>query len=96
MERRMFIASAATALLAIPPAAFAQQQDKIWRIGFFYFGSRQSSLDTGRYNAFVQGMRELGYVNGKGVIIETRFGAGKIDRMDWRSRLRVDRAFARR
>jgi hypothetical protein len=60
----MFIASAATALLAIPPAPFAQQQDKIWRIGVFYFGSRQSSLDSGRYNAFVQGMRELGYVDG--------------------------------
>ena len=81
IDRRTFIASAATGLLAMPLAAFAQQQDKIWRIGFFYFGTRQSSLDTGRYNAFVQGMRELGYVAGKNVIIETRFGDGKIDRL---------------
>jgi putative tryptophan/tyrosine transport system substrate-binding protein len=81
MDRRTFIATAAAGLLAMPLAAFAQQPDKIWRIGFFYFGSRQSSLDTGRYDAFVQGMRELGYVDGKNVIIETRFGDGKIDRL---------------
>ena len=56
--------------------AIAQQQG-FWRIGFLYFGSRQSSLTTGRYTAFVQAMSELGYVEGKNLLIETRFGDGK-------------------
>ncbi|HEY1436305.1 MAG TPA: ABC transporter substrate-binding protein [Casimicrobiaceae bacterium] len=80
MDRRAFIVSAATGVLAMPLGAFAQQSGKVWRIGFFYFGSRQSALDTGRYNAFVQGLRELGYVEGKNIIIEARFGDGKIER----------------
>jgi putative tryptophan/tyrosine transport system substrate-binding protein len=81
MDRRTFIGGAASSIAAVPLGAFAQQQDKAWRIGFFYFGSRQSALDTGRYPAFVQGMRELGYIEGKNVIIETRFGDGKIERL---------------
>jgi putative ABC transport system substrate-binding protein len=79
VDRRTFIANAATGVLAMPLGAFAQSQGKVWRVGFFYFGSRQSALDTGRYNAFVQGMRELGYVDGKNVAIEARFGDGKIE-----------------
>ena len=67
-------------MLAVPLGAFAQAQGKVWRVGFFYTGSRQSALDTGRYNAFVQGMRELGYVDGKNVAIEARFADGKIER----------------
>jgi putative ABC transport system substrate-binding protein len=81
MDRRTFIVGVATGVLAVPRGAFAQQQGRVSRIGFFYFGSRQSSLDTGRYNAFVQGMRELGYIEGKNFVIETRFGDGKIERL---------------
>jgi putative tryptophan/tyrosine transport system substrate-binding protein len=80
LERRRFFVLAAGALLAAPLRAVAQQPGKIWRVGFFYFGSRQSALDTGRYDAFVKAMRELGYVEGKNVVIDARFGDGKIDR----------------
>jgi putative tryptophan/tyrosine transport system substrate-binding protein len=81
MNRRRFLASAAGGALALPLGARAQAQGKVWRIGFFYFGTRQSALDTGRYEAFVQGMRDLGYVDGKNVAIEARFGDGKIDQL---------------
>lgn len=82
MHRRTFIGCVAGCLLAVPFGALAQQrQGKVWRIGFFYFGSRQGALDTGRYGAFVQGMRELGYVEGKNITIESRFGDGTIDRL---------------
>lgn len=81
MDRRTFISGVASSIVAVPLETFAQQQAKVWRIGFLYFGSRQSALDTGRYPAFVQGMRELGYMEGKNVIIETRFGDGKVERL---------------
>jgi putative ABC transport system substrate-binding protein len=60
-------------------AALAQQRNKVWRIGFLYYGSRQSSAETGRYEAFVQGLRELGYIDGKNVVIEARFAGGTIE-----------------
>jgi putative tryptophan/tyrosine transport system substrate-binding protein len=79
--RRTFIGGIASGVLVWPIGAFAQQQSKVWRVGFFYFGSRQSALDSGRYGAFVQGMRELGYVEGKNVMFETRFGDGNVERL---------------
>ena len=66
----------ALAVLAAPLPSLAQET-KAWRIGFFYFGSRQSSLDTGRYNSFLQGMRELGYVEGKNFVVAARFADGE-------------------
>jgi putative tryptophan/tyrosine transport system substrate-binding protein len=81
MERRTFNLGFAGALATVPLASFAHAQAKVWRIGFLYFGSRQSASDTGRYNAFLQGMRELGYIDRKNVVIETRFGDGKIERL---------------
>jgi putative ABC transport system substrate-binding protein len=80
MDRRTFIAGA-SGVFAIPRCAFAQQPGKVWRIGYFYFASRQSSSESGRYKAFVQAMRELGYVEGKNLIIEARYAAGKRDRL---------------
>ena len=79
-RRELIIALGASALVA-PRGSFAQQQGKVWRIGFLYFGSRQSALDTGRYSAFVQGIRELGYVEGKNVTVEARFGDGQVEHM---------------
>ena len=54
----------------------AQQASKVWRIGFLYYGSRQSAQDTGRYEAFLQGMRELGYAEGKNFVVEARYIEG--------------------
>jgi len=79
--RRRFLITLNAGVLATPRVSFAQQPSKVARIGYFYFGSRQSSLDTGRYNAFVQGMRELGYVEGMNLIIEARFADGKTERL---------------
>jgi putative ABC transport system substrate-binding protein len=79
-RRRVVIALGACAL-AVPRGLLAQQKSKIARIGFLYFGSRQSALETGRYDAFVQGMRELGYVEGTNFIIEARFADGKNERV---------------
>jgi hypothetical protein len=50
------------------------------RIGFCIFGSRQSAIEAGRYPAFVEGMRDLGYVEGKTWWIEWRFSDGNPER----------------
>ena len=68
--------------LAAPFSCFAQQQGKVWRIGFL--GARLRSTPSNPevyYDAFVQGMRELGYVEGKNLVIEWRFADGKYERL---------------
>jgi putative ABC transport system substrate-binding protein len=80
-NRRKLIVALGAGALAMPFASFAQQQGKVWRVGFLYLGSRQSALDTGRSGAFLQGMRELGYVEGKNLAIEWRFADGTVERL---------------
>jgi ABC-type uncharacterized transport system substrate-binding protein len=57
----------------------AQQPTKISRIGFLTAGS--PSTIPARIEAFRQGLRELGYVEDKNMVIEWRFGEGKLDRL---------------
>jgi putative ABC transport system substrate-binding protein len=78
-RRDLLIGFGAT-LLAGPLSALAQQQSKPWRIGFFYFGSRQSTIETGRYAAFLQGMREVGYIEEKHFVVEARYADGDAER----------------
>jgi putative ABC transport system substrate-binding protein len=66
-------------LLAVAVMAEAQQSTKVPRIGFLSAGS--TSAVTARQEAFRQGLRELGYVEGKNILIEYRYGEGKLDRM---------------
>jgi len=81
MNRRAFLSSLATGLAAELLPVAARAQTKSARVGFLYYGSRQSTLDTGRYQAFVEGMRELGYVEGKNLVIESRFADGNSERV---------------
>ena len=66
-----------TLLLALCMSAQAQPPTEIARIGYFG-GSR--SAESARMDAFRQGLHELGYVEGKTVVIESRFIEGKVDR----------------
>jgi ABC-type uncharacterized transport system substrate-binding protein len=75
--RRQVLIALGLGALAVPLGSLAQHQGKVWRIGFFYFGSRQSATESGRYSAFLQGMQELGYVEGKHYVVEARFAEGK-------------------
>jgi putative ABC transport system substrate-binding protein len=59
--------------------AQAQQPTKIPRIGYLDIAS--PSTNPARYEAFRQGLRELGYVEGKNIVIEHRFADGKPDRL---------------
>ena len=66
-------------LLAPSVSTQAQQPAKIPRIGFLSGTSLSST--SARVEAFRQGLRELGYVEGKNIIIEYRSAEGKLDRL---------------
>ena len=68
-------------LFALCISAEAQQPTKIPRIGYLTGGSLFSSSTSARIEAFRQGLRELGYVEGKKIVIEYRYAEGKLDRL---------------
>jgi putative tryptophan/tyrosine transport system substrate-binding protein len=63
--------------LAAPSALLAQEQPRVWRIGFLV----PDSSSTRVYDGFPQGMRELGYFEGKNCVILRRFADGKYERL---------------
>jgi putative ABC transport system substrate-binding protein len=64
---------------AAPLASFAQQPAKIARIGFLHPASAQAAAI--HLQAFRDGLRELGYVEGKNLQLELRWGEGKLERL---------------
>ncbi len=81
MNRRRFVGAVAGGLLVASGIVAAQPPAKVWRIGFLSAGSRQSLADAGYYPAFLQGMRELGYFEGKNLAIEARYADGQYERL---------------
>jgi len=77
VERRTFLAGTGAVLLAAPHAAEAQQAAKIARIGLL----ATTSLNPHLGEAFRQGLRDLGYVEGRNFVIETRNVEGKYERL---------------
>ncbi len=80
MNRRRLLTALGLCLLAAPLSAYAQQQGKVWRVGFLSL-RRVASLDSDFYGAFPRGMRELGYVEGRNLVIEWRSADGKSERL---------------
>ena len=72
------IVTLALCLLLTPLAADAQQAGKVPRIGFLFYGSPGPSPEL---DAFRQGLRELGYVEGQSITIEYRFASGRVERL---------------
>jgi ABC-type uncharacterized transport system substrate-binding protein len=81
ITRRKLLVALGVSVLATSLVSFAQQQGKIWRIGFLSQRPRPASLDSDIFGAFRRGMRELGYVEGKNLVIEWRWAEGKYDRL---------------
>jgi putative ABC transport system substrate-binding protein len=80
-ENRMFRTIVVCLLLTVLllTVAEAQQPTKIPRIGFLNAATPSAIL--ARYEAFRRGLRELGYVEGKNIVIEYRYAEGKLDRL---------------
>ena len=79
-RRQILIALGSGALIA-PYASLAQQNNKIRRIGFLVAAARPQSIDAHYMGAFVRGLRDLGYVEGKNFVIEWRFADGNYQRL---------------
>jgi putative ABC transport system substrate-binding protein len=77
VDRRAFIGTLAGGLLAAPLAAEGQPAGKAWRIGFV----RGSAPPAAEVEAFRQGLRELGYVEGKNLDILFRWAEGRDERL---------------
>src|SRR6266513_4878804 len=77
MNRRQFIA-AVGAVAAWPPAARGQQPAKLLTIGFL--GTSTPSAWSHNVAAFVQRLRELGWIEGRNVAIEYRWAEGRGER----------------
>jgi putative tryptophan/tyrosine transport system substrate-binding protein len=78
MHRRAFVVGAFT-LLAAPLAAEAQRPEKLYRIGMLERTS--PAINAANLDGFRQGLRELGYVEGKNFVIEYRSADGRDERM---------------
>jgi putative tryptophan/tyrosine transport system substrate-binding protein len=78
MDRRRFLLTSLVGALAAPLAAQAQQASGPPRIG--YMAINLTAGDPRPLHAFFQGLRDLGYVEGKNLVIEYRDAAGKPDR----------------
>ena len=79
MNRRDAV-TALAALGAAPLASFAQQQDKVWRVGFL--GVTNASGYASELEAIRQRLRELGYAEGRNISIEYRWGEGNPKRLE--------------
>ena len=79
MNRKIFASLLTAVLLATCSLAQAQQPKKVSRIG--YLDATFPSSNPARMEAFRQGLRELGYVEGKNIVIEYRYAEGKLDRL---------------
>ena len=82
MKRREFITFFGGAAVAWPFEARAQQLERMRRIGFLYGSiplTQLGSEDLSR--AFIQGMLELGYLEGKDFVVEWRSAAGQYERL---------------
>src|SRR5262249_59223023 len=79
-KRREFISLLGGAAAAWPLTAQAQQGERVRRIGVFMPGTADDSEYQAGNGAFLQALGELGWIIGRNVRIDYRWGAGDVDR----------------
>ena len=87
LGRREFITLLSGAAAALPLAARAQQGSRVYRVGWLFSAvplrdmGGSDSVDPVS-NAFVRGLRDLGYIEGQNLVLERRSAEGKLERID--------------
>ena len=79
IDRRTFLAGTGAVLLVAPLAAEAQSAGKVYRVGYLTAGSLTANPLV--LEAFRQGLRDLGWVEGQNIVIEYRSAEGRLDRL---------------
>jgi putative ABC transport system substrate-binding protein len=79
MDRRTFIGTCASGLVIVARSAEAQPATKAFRVGFLTYATTEQSATLLR--EFTEGLRELGYVDGRNIIIEPHYGDGTLNRL---------------
>jgi ABC-type uncharacterized transport system substrate-binding protein len=79
MSKKIIKLALCALLLALSDPVKAQQPKKIPRIGFLL--ATFASVQESRLEAFRQGLRDLGYIEGHNITIEYRWAEGKLDRL---------------
>jgi putative ABC transport system substrate-binding protein len=80
MNRRRFLLTTLAGAFAAPLAVEAQQAGKVPRVGYLNPGSSSDPVRRLRLDALRQGLRELGYVEGQNIALESRWAEGQYDR----------------
>jgi putative ABC transport system substrate-binding protein len=79
MGKNVFSLALSALVLFLNFPAWAQQPAKIWKVGVLVSTSR--SLNASRDDALWQGLRQLGYVDGRNITMEYRYADGQLDRL---------------
>jgi ABC-type uncharacterized transport system substrate-binding protein len=81
MDRRAFIITlVGGSILAAPLASEAQRAEQVPRVGYINPGFPSDPVRMRRLEAFRQGLRELGYAEGRNIALEPRWAEGKYER----------------
>ncbi len=80
-KRRKLIIALGVGTVTTSLASFAQQQGKVWRVGVLVLQNRAAGRNPQFSGAFTRGMRDLGYVEGKTLVIEWRLADSKLERL---------------
>jgi putative ABC transport system substrate-binding protein len=78
IPRREFVITLGAVAATLPIGALAQQAGKVYRIGFLANDPAISTQPAGQ--AFLDGLRESGFIEGKNVTVDRRFAEGRLDR----------------
>jgi putative ABC transport system substrate-binding protein len=87
MKRREFISLLGGAAVAWPLAARAQQAERMRRIGVLMGGPESDPEEQARLAAFLDGLQQLGWTDGRNVRIDIRWPAGDADRRPYAAEL---------
>lgn len=81
MHRREFIKALGGTAAAWPLKASGQRSGKLFRIGFFSAGPAGMPGQLDQAGGFIEGLRELGWIEGKDVVFEQRYAENRLDRL---------------